>query len=79
MALKFDESIRHYRKEYIMEETIVSLIGSLGFPIVCCIFMWKYINTTMKDFTKTIEENTKMLNKLCDRLDVYKYERSKDE
>ncbi len=62
-----------------MEETFVSLIGSLGFPIVCCVFMWKYINTTMKDFTKTIEENTKMLNKLCDRLDVYKYERSKDE
>lgn len=62
-----------------MEETIVSLIGSLGFPIVCCVFMWKYINTTMKDFTKTIEENTKMLNKLCDRLDVYKHERSKDE
>lgn len=62
-----------------MEETFVTLIGTLGFPIVCCVFMWKYINTTMKDFTKTIEENTKMLNKLCDRLDVYKYERSKDE
>lgn len=49
-------------------ETAVQLIGSLGFPIVCCIFMWKYINTTMKDFTKTMEENNKLLNLLCERL-----------
>ena len=35
-------------------EIIVSLIGSLGFPIVCCVFLWKYINETMKEFTKTM-------------------------
>lgn len=51
-------------------EVIVSLIGSLGFPIVCCFFLWKYINETMKEFTKTMTENTMMLSKLCEKLDV---------
>lgn len=50
-------------------ETVVSLISSVGFPIVCCFFMWRYINTTLKDFTSTMNENTKMIAKLCDRLE----------
>lgn len=50
-------------------ETVVSLISSVGFPIVCCFFMWKYINTTLKDFTNTMNENTKMIAKLCDRIE----------
>lgn len=50
-------------------ETIVSLISSVGFPIVCCIFMWQYINTTLKDFMKTMNENTKMISKLCEKID----------
>lgn len=52
-------------------ELVVSMIGSLGFPIVCCFFMWKYINETMKEFTKTMTENTKMLTRMCDRLDAW--------
>lgn len=51
-------------------ETVASLISSVGFPIVCCFFMWKYINTTLKDFTNTMNENTKMISKLCDRLET---------
>lgn len=50
-------------------EGIVSMISSIGFPIVACIFMWKFIGGTLQDFTKTVEENTRMLQKLCDRLD----------
>lgn len=38
--------------------TITQLIGSLGFPIVCCGYMMIKMN-------KTIEENTKVTNKLC--------------
>ena len=53
-------------------EVITTMIGSLGFPIVCCYFLWKYINSTMKEFTNTMAENTKMLNKICDKLDMYK-------
>lgn len=49
-------------------ETIVSLISSVGFPIICCVIMWKYINTTMQDFTKTMNENTRMIEKLCERI-----------
>lgn len=50
-------------------ETAVSLISSVGFPIVCCFFMWKYINTTLKDFTNTMNENTKMIEKLCEKIE----------
>lgn len=50
-------------------ETIISLISSVGFPIVCCFFMWQYINTTLKDFTNTMNENTKMIAKLCEKLE----------
>ena len=48
---------------------IVSLISTIGFPIVCCFFMWKYISGTMKEFMKTIQENTQVTQKLCDKLD----------
>lgn len=50
-------------------ENAVSLISSVGFPIVCCFFMWQYINTTLKDFTKVMQENTKMLAQLCAKLE----------
>ena len=49
-------------------DTYVQYIGTLGFPIVACYFMWRYINTTMKDFTTTMQENTKILVKLYERL-----------
>lgn len=40
---------------------IISLIGSLGFPIVACIFLFKYMTQTMK-------ENTKALDNLSDTI-----------
>ena len=48
---------------------ITTLISTLGFPIVCCVFMWRYINTTLKEFTKNMAENTALLQKLIDKLD----------
>lgn len=50
-------------------ETVVSLISSVGFPIVCVIFLWRYVNSTMKEFTSTMHENTMMLQKVYDKLD----------
>lgn len=50
-------------------ETVVSLISSVGFPIVCVIFLWRYVNSTMKEFTATMHENTMMLQKVYDKLD----------
>lgn len=50
-------------------ETILTTIGSYGFPIVACIFMWKFINTTLGEFTKTLTENTIVLEKLKNTID----------
>lgn len=58
--------------------TISTLVGSIGFPIVCCIFLWKYINETMKSFTETMNENTKMLTKLCEKFDNVRRENDND-
>ena len=44
--------------------TIVTLVGSLGFPIVACIGLFWMINTTMKEFKETVSENTKAMTEL---------------
>lgn len=53
-------------------EEITQMISNVGFPIVACVFMAWFINTTLKDFTDTMRENTNMLSKLCDNLDELK-------
>lgn len=45
-------------------QSISTLIGSLGFPIVCCGFLAYYMSTTLKDFQKIIEKNTIALTEL---------------
>lgn len=35
---------------------IVTLIGSLGFPIVACVGMFYLYNRTLKDFTATLRD-----------------------
>lgn len=52
----------------IMNEA-VQLISTVGFPIVCVMFLWRYVNTTMKEFTETMRENTAILTKLMQKLD----------
>lgn len=51
-------------------EQIVSLISSVGFPIVCVMFLWRYVNSTMKEFTRTMSNNTRMLEKVYEKLDA---------
>ena len=51
-------------------EQVVSLISSVGFPIVCDMFLWKYVNSTLKEFTQTMHENTQMLQKVYEKLDA---------
>lgn len=41
-----------------------NLIGGVGFPIACSIFMMCYINTTIKDFQKVLENNTIAITKM---------------
>lgn len=45
-------------------EAIVSLIGSVGFPIVACIWLFKI----MQDFQKTLSEISATLQVMNDRI-----------
>lgn len=43
---------------------IVTLIGSLGFPIVACVGMFYLYNRTLKDFTATLEDIVTQIKEL---------------
>ncbi len=43
---------------------IVSLIGSLGFPIVACVGMFYLYNRTLKDFTTTLDSIVTQIKEL---------------
>lgn len=56
-------------------ETIISLIGSVGFPIICCLMMWKQMLTMdanhKEEITKlneAINNNTKVMEKVLDKI-----------
>ena len=44
--------------------SIITLIGSLGFPVVACIALFWMMNTTMKEFKETVAVNTKAMTEL---------------
>ena len=50
---------------------IASVVSSVGFPIVCCFGMAYYINTTLKEFTKVMNEHTVALEKLSTVIDKH--------
>lgn len=52
--------------------TITQLIGSLGFPIVCCVALFWYMmkekeahKAEMEEVRKSVEANTLAINNLC--------------
>lgn len=47
---------------------IVQMITNVGFPIACCIFMWRYITSCQKETTESINNNTRIIEKLVDKL-----------
>ena len=56
---------------------IVTLVTNLGFPIaVCLMLMWYIKELTIKHetettkFTEALNQNTLVLQKLCDKLEV---------
>ena len=62
-------------------QEIVTIITNLGFPIAVCIMMAMYIReltnrhqTETKEFTEALNQNTIVLQKLCDKLDVERTE-----
>ena len=65
-------------------QDIVQLVSTVGFPIVFCFLMWKYISdnnsqiknviteftATMREFQVTMTENNRLMAIICDKLDV---------
>lgn len=47
---------------------IVTLIGSLGFPIVACVGMFYLYNRTLKDFTSTLGDIASEIKELREEL-----------
>lgn len=43
-------------------DAIISLVGSLGFPIVCCGALFYQQNKTMRDFNEKMEASVKELS-----------------
>lgn len=61
----------------IMLNDIVSVISTLGFPIAMCLILCYYVNkineshqAESKEFADALNNNTIVLQKLCDKLDV---------
>ena len=60
-------------------EQIVSLITTLGFPIFCCLIMWKQMLTMqaqhkeeLANVTAALNNNTLVIQQLVDKLDLDK-------
>lgn len=47
---------------------IITLIGSLGFPIVACVGMFYLYNRTLKDFTSTLNGIASEIKELREEL-----------
>lgn len=47
---------------------IVTIIGSLGFPIVACVGMFYLYNRTLKDFTSTLDDIASEIKELQEEL-----------
>ena len=50
---------------------VVTAVSSVGFPIVCCVGMAYYINTTLKELTKVMNEHTVAIEKLTTIIDKH--------
>lgn len=55
--------------------TVTQLVGSLGFPIVCCGALFWYLvkekdahKEEMEELRKSVEANTNAINSLCQHL-----------
>ena len=53
-------------------QIVCNIVSSVGFPIACCFFLWKFITGTMQNLEKVINKNTSVLTRICDKLDLDK-------
>lgn len=73
VRLMYDESgytrcmAAFFCKESVMDvNTVVSLIGSVGFPIVACCAMAWFIATSFKDFRELVLKNNMLVSELIE-------------
>lgn len=59
-----------------MDSNVINLIGSIGFPIVMCLLMYKQMGDTttqhkeeMSNVTQALNNNTIVLQKLTDKIE----------
>ena len=50
-------------------QEIITMISTVGFPIIACIFLCRYISTSMKEITASMIQNTAVLTKLAEKID----------
>lgn len=48
---------------------IVNIIGTVGFPIVMCVLMFKNMTERDKATTEIVKQNTESITKLCEKVD----------
>lgn len=58
-------------------ESIVNLISQNAFPIAACVVMWRYLTTVTTELRKSIDCNTRAVERMSDKLDSL--EKIKDE
>ena len=69
MGIERSIPIFYWKEELFMEpDVIVSMVGSLGFPIVMCIFLLYMQNTTLKEMTETNKLLQMAIEKLISKL-----------
>ena len=50
-------------------ESIVNLISQNAFPIAACVVMWRYLTTVTTELRKSIDCNTRAVERMSDKLD----------
>ena len=51
-------------------QVIITAISTVGFPIVCAAALFWKSNHTEKDLTDALNNNTLVMQKLCDKMDL---------
>lgn len=51
-------------------DEIISFVSNVGFPIACCAFMYRMINTQLKENTTAINNNTNLMTKILTYLEA---------
>lgn len=51
---------------------ITQMIGAVGFPIFCCIYMVQTNSKTIKELKESVDNNTVIMQKILTKLDMDK-------